>query len=70
MPKISHPDGRLARAIRAAESAEILKAIGETSGNVDKAAELLGVSRRNLYWRIEKLGLEKAAGVAPRDGGR
>ncbi len=66
MPKILHPDGRLARVLLTAESAEILKAIQEVSGSIPDAARALGVSRRSLYERIDRLGLRRAAGL---DGG-
>lgn len=70
MPKILDPEGRLARAVKAAESAEILKAIQEVSGDITRAAALLGVSRRSLYERIDRFGLRQAAGVDRADTGR
>ena len=37
------------------------KALGQTSGNVSKAARLIGLTRRTLQYRMEKWGISKAA---------
>jgi DNA-binding NtrC family response regulator len=43
------------------ERSLILKALGKTAGNVSRAARLLGLSRRTLQYRIEKI----QTGAAP-----
>jgi len=63
MPRILDPNGRLARAVNAAEAAEIIKALQEFSGDIPAAAKALGVSRRSLYERIDRLGLRRLAGL-------
>jgi transcriptional regulator of acetoin/glycerol metabolism len=65
MPKILHPRGRLATALRRHESAEIMAAIAESHGDIPAAARLLGVSRRSLYRRIDDLEIRVAAGLEP-----
>jgi two-component system response regulator HydG len=49
---------RLARPIAELESEEVRRALAETRGNKQEAARRLGISRRALYRRIEKFGLE------------
>jgi two-component system response regulator HydG len=39
----------------------IKKALGQTGGNVSKAARLIGLTRRTLQYRMEKWGISKAA---------
>jgi two-component system nitrogen regulation response regulator NtrX len=46
---------------QAAERDYILKKLEETSGNVSRAAELLGLERSHLYRKM------KALGIAPKD---
>jgi two-component system response regulator HydG len=41
----------------------IKKALAQTSGNVSKAARLIGLTRRTLQYRMEKWGISKAAEV-------
>jgi two-component system nitrogen regulation response regulator NtrX len=41
----------------AAEREYILKKLEETSGNVSRAAELLGLERSNLYRKMKALGI-------------
>ncbi len=36
----------------------VVRALSESGGNKSKAARLLGLSRAQLYWRIEKYGLD------------
>src|SRR5262249_49554999 len=36
----------------------VAKALTESEGNKSKAARMLGLSRAQLYWRIEKYGLD------------
>jgi len=63
MPKITHPRGRLAEAVRRAQTAEISAALALYGGAVPATAEYLGVSRRSLYTLIDRLGLRTAAGL-------
>ena len=42
---------------RAAEREYILKKLEETSGNVTRTAELLGLERSNLYRKMKALGI-------------
>jgi transcriptional regulator with PAS, ATPase and Fis domain len=44
------------------ERASILRALEQTGGNKAEAARLLGITRRALYSRMERLGLRKASG--------
>ncbi len=48
---------------QAAERDYILRKLDEVSGNVTRAAEMLGLERSNLYKKMRSLG------IAPRDGG-
>jgi len=36
----------------------VIEALGQTKGNKSKAARLLGLTRAQLYWRIEKYDLD------------
>jgi transcriptional regulator with GAF, ATPase, and Fis domain len=36
----------------------VVQALGQAKGNKSKAARLLGLSRAQLYWRLEKYGLD------------
>ena len=53
--------GSLQEVREAAERDYILKKLDETSGNVTRAAELLGLERSNLYRKM------KALGIAPKE---
>ena len=44
--------------LKSAERAFIVRALAETSGNVKKAAEHLGLSRNGLYSKMTRLGIE------------
>ena len=54
------PDGTLSlrRQAGAAEDAAIRAALERTGGNRRQAAELLGISVRTLFYRLQKLGIE------------
>ncbi len=41
------------------EKTLIIKALEHTGGNKSRAAEVLGITRRTLYGRLEKFGIEK-----------
>ena len=67
MPFLSHPAAlsefienghRAASTTDSEERAAILAAYAEAGGNKTRMAELLGVSRKTLYARIRRLGLE------------
>ena len=53
--------GSLQEVRAAVEREYILKKLDETSGNVTRAAELLGLERSNLYRKM------KALGIAPKE---
>ena len=50
-----------------AESWRILEALREARGNRSAAARALGIGRRTLYTKMEKLGIQPRWG--PRNGG-
>ena len=49
--------GSLQEVREAAEREYILKKLEETSGNVTRTAELLGLERSNLYRKMSALGI-------------
>jgi two-component system NtrC family response regulator len=52
------------------ERSLILKALHKSGGNVSRAARLLGLSRRTLQYRIEKIqGAPDGASSAPKGAG-
>ena len=60
---ISFDDGEISRASLKAQVAEadrrdLVRALDEAQGNKSRAAERLGVSRKTLYARMRRLGLE------------
>jgi DNA-binding NtrC family response regulator len=59
-PKYSPPRD-LALNVAANEESLILQALDDTGGNVTKAAKKLGVSRRTLHRKINKIEADKAA---------
>jgi DNA-binding NtrC family response regulator len=46
--------------LKVIEREQLLLVLGEVAGNKAKAAEVLGISRRALYRRLEKHGLAGA----------
>jgi len=53
---VSHaPDGMNLDTV---ERGLVVKALGQSKGNKSKAARILGLTRAQLYWRIEKYGLD------------
>jgi transcriptional regulator with PAS, ATPase and Fis domain len=49
----------LEKVVADAERGAIMRALQETKGNRTKAAALLGISMRSLFYKIEKYGLKK-----------
>ena len=49
---------RLKDAVEAAERAAVESALGASDGNRVEAARLLGISQRNLFYKLKKLGLD------------
>jgi two-component system response regulator HydG len=58
LPFLSHPAPSSPAGIAADDRAEILAAFAQARGNKSRVAELLGVSRKTLYARLKRLGLE------------
>jgi DNA-binding NtrC family response regulator len=50
--------GNLAAAIERVERDLITSALGRTSGNISETARILGLTRRGLYLKMRRLGLE------------
>jgi hypothetical protein len=57
----------LGTTIQEAEKALILRTLEHVGGNKQKAARVLGISRRCLYNRLEEYGVMKPAGEAHHD---
>ena len=55
---LSGPVLPLEKVIADAERGVIMRALQETRGNRTKAAGLLGISMRSLFYKIEKYGLK------------
>jgi two-component system, NtrC family, response regulator len=52
------------KAVRdAAERSSVLRALGQSNGNLSRAAELLGVSRPTLYDLVNRFGLKREAAI-------
>jgi len=75
LPGSLGPDGDLAAAaafppggvnLELVERGLIAKALQEARNNRSRAARLLGISRSQLYYKIQKHGLEAASAPAPR----
>jgi DNA-binding NtrC family response regulator len=52
-----------------AEAWRILEALRQTRGNRSAAARALGIGRRTLYTKMEKLGIQPSWGAGPEAGG-
>ena len=52
------PSGKLAPAVEHIEREMIRATLGHTSGNISEAARTLGLTRRGLYLKIRRLGVE------------
>jgi DNA-binding NtrC family response regulator len=57
-PDRRDPDGNLKRHVHDVERDAIVRALEEAGGNQTRAAGRLGISRRALIYRMEKLGLK------------
>jgi DNA-binding NtrC family response regulator len=55
----------LRRWMDCAESWRILEALRECRGNRSAAARALGIGRRTLYTKMDKLGIQPTWGAAP-----
>jgi len=55
------PSGNLAAAIEQIERDMIRGTLGRTGGNISETARVLGLTRRGLYLKMRRLGLEGAA---------
>lgn len=55
--------------LRAAEWAELQRALARTDGNVSAAARNLGIGRATLYRRMRRLGLAKGTSTIARIAG-
>jgi two-component system nitrogen regulation response regulator NtrX len=53
--------GNLAAAVEQIEREMIRITLGRTSGNISETARVLGLTRRGLYLKMRRLGLEGAA---------
>jgi DNA-binding protein Fis len=51
------------------ERALLVRVLGHTGGNQSRAAELLGITRGSLRFKLRSLGLQHGAGDAPESGG-
>ena len=58
IPPLAHPSPRLSDAVAGAERAAIQSALAASGGNRAEAARLLGISQRNLFYKLKKLGLD------------
>jgi DNA-binding NtrC family response regulator len=54
--------------LECAETWRILEALRQSRGNRSAAARSLGIGRRTLYTKMEKLGIQASAGAGPRAG--
>jgi two-component system C4-dicarboxylate transport response regulator DctD len=59
------PERALADEMEVFERAAILRAISEAKGNISATARILGMPRKRLYLRMQKLGIE--TGIKPDD---
>jgi DNA-binding NtrC family response regulator len=55
------PVGNLAAAVEQIERDMIRATLGRTGGNISETARVLGLTRRGLYLKMRRLGLEGSA---------
>jgi DNA-binding NtrC family response regulator/tetratricopeptide (TPR) repeat protein len=55
------PAGNLAAAVEHLERNTITSALGQTAGNISETARVLGLTRRGLYLKMRRLGLDGVA---------
>ncbi|WP_407635224.1 sigma 54-interacting transcriptional regulator [Kyrpidia tusciae] len=61
-PAQPEDDRTLEDVVTAAEKAHIQRVLDKVGGNKTEAARRLGISVRNLYYKLEKLGMDPGAG--------
>jgi two-component system NtrC family response regulator len=67
-PSARPPEPLNLRVVReAAERESVLRALGQSNGNLSRAAELLGVSRPTLYDLVNRFGLRREAASPVRE---
>jgi DNA-binding NtrC family response regulator len=59
LPHLENSDAPLDQQMKAAEKAIMMRALAKTRGNKMKAARLLGIARRSLYYKLKAHGLER-----------
>jgi len=60
LPRSSRPAANLAGAIEEVERDMIQSALDRAGGNISETARTLGLTRRGLYLKLRRLGLERA----------
>jgi DNA-binding NtrC family response regulator len=58
MAERAWPTGNLASAVEHVERSVISSTLGKTGGNISETARLLGLTRRGLYLKMRRLGLD------------
>jgi DNA-binding NtrC family response regulator len=66
VPSRGRPAANLASAIEQVERDMIQAALDRAAGNISEAARALGLTRRGLYLKLRRLGLESTAEVDTR----
>jgi DNA-binding NtrC family response regulator len=65
-PRRRHSGARtLAAAVEDVERDMIQAALQEATGNISEAARVLGLTRRGLYLKLKRLGLDSRSEVEP-----
>ncbi|HWU41020.1 MAG TPA: sigma-54 dependent transcriptional regulator, partial [Candidatus Acidoferrum sp.] len=54
----AHPDADSSETLAVAEADQIRKVLSATNGNKSRAARILGIERKTLYRKLERMGLE------------